>query len=109
MQVDALAIGLVIAGIVVVIALFRFRHVIARLTVGSSGFSLGAKNEDLAGKGSTRIKVGDVEGGSLDVVGGSRGSVSSVSGELEVNIHVGNVKGSNVAVTGKDHVQGKQS
>src|ERR1700686_1289299 len=98
--------GLVIAGIVGAIALFRFRNVIARLTLGESNFSLSAKNEEPKSRDNTRIEVGDVEKSQLDVAGGSRGNSAPNSKASATSIRVGRVKNSKVDVTGKDDLRG---
>lgn len=106
MEIHPIIVGLVIAGIVVAIALFRFRNVIARLTLGQSDFSLSAKNEEPQSRDNTRIDVGDVEKSQLDVAGGSRGNSAPKSKTSTTSIRVGSVRNSKVDVTGKDDLRG---
>lgn len=102
MEIDALTVGILVVGLVVAIALFRFRHVLTKLTFGEGAFSLSAKKERSASKEKSEVSVGDVEQSAVDIAGGSRGSSNRKEAERDVKIEVGSVKKSKLNITGRD-------
>jgi hypothetical protein len=104
MHIDPLVLGLTIMGLVVALALIRFRDVLTKFTFGGARFHLRAKNGGSPPEAtSTRLVVGDItESSDVDIVGGSRADKTPSPGVGNVDIKVGDVGRSRVKITGRD-------